>query len=305
VGPFTARFTQEGHILGAAGVRLSCREGAVFFSGDVGRPHDPLMNAPAPPQQADVLVVESTYGARTHSEVDVTAVLADVVTRTVARGGVLLVPAFAVGRTQVVQHLLAQLKAEGRIPNIPIFIDSPMAIDVTALHMQHAGQHRLDATQSEAMSHVAKLVRTVDESKALNAKTGPFIVIAGSGMATGGRIIHHLATRIDDARNTVLLVGYQSPGTRGASLAAHVAALKFHGHFTPVNAEVVQMDALSGHADGNELIAWLRTAPAPYRRVVVNHGDPESAAALAARITRELGWPASVADEAQTVPVSA
>jgi len=296
------RFSPAGHILGAASVELQIDGKRLVFSGDVGRPNDPLMHAPRSPEHADYLVVESTYGNRRHANDDPAQQLAHIVSRTAARGGILLMPSFAVGRAQALLHLLAVARAEGRIPsNVPVYLNSPMAIDATQLFREFAGEHRLTAQQCRAMREVATNVVTVEDSKRLNARREPMVVIAGSGMATGGRIVHHLKQFAGDPRNTILLSGYQAAGTRGAALAAGAREIKIHGALWPVRAEVEQLSGLSAHADYEELTAWLAPLRRRPSRVLVTHGEPAAAAAFAAHLHSAFGWRAELPSDGATV----
>lgn len=284
------RLLPAGHILGAASVVL-CMEGKVIaFSGDVGRPNDPIMRPPMPFAHADYLVLESTYGDRMHEAADPATQLAEVFERTFAQDGVVVIPSFAVGRAQTILHYIAQLKASGRMANVPVYLDSPMASNVTQLYRHHVGEHRLSMTEANAISHAAEMVRTVDESKAVSARRGPMVVIAGSGMATGGRVVHHLKTFAPDSRNTIALVGYQAAGTRGAALAGHVPAIKIHGGYVPVRASVVSLSSLSAHADYRELTDWLRSIAVTPKRVFLTHGEPAAADALRRHLDESLHW---------------
>ncbi len=287
-----ARFTPAGHILGAACVALSSARTTVVFSGDLGRPNDPIMNAPARIARADVLVVESTYGNRKHTAADPALALADVVTRTIARGGKVIVPSFAVGRAQSILHCVERIKREGRIPaNLPVYLDSPMATDVTALYRRFHAQHRLSADACAAMCAAARIVTTPDESRALDAQAMPALIISASGMATGGRVLHHLRALAGDHRNTILFSGYQAVGTRGARIVAGEPQVRMLGQWVPIRAEVAMLPGLSAHADADEIIDWLRGFAVPPARTFVTHGEPEAALALCARIESELGWP--------------
>jgi metallo-beta-lactamase family protein len=299
VGPFTATFREAGHILGAAHLGLSASERTVVLSGDLGRRAGPLMHPPAPPPAADLIVMESTYGNRLHAP-GPEAALADIVDRTFARGGILLIPAFAVGRTQsLLFHIDQILDARGE-PRPPTFVNSPMATSVTGLYRRHRAHLRLDEQGIDALRD-ATFVRSVEESKALNGRRGPMVVISASGMLTGGRVLHHLKAFAPDEKNTVLLSGFQAPGTRGARLLSGERTIKIHGANIPVRAEVAQIDGLSAHADQAELLAWLRSAEAPPKQVLLNHGEPAVSDVLRTRIQDELGIPARVAEEG--VPV--
>ncbi|HEX5094808.1 MAG TPA: MBL fold metallo-hydrolase, partial [Acidimicrobiia bacterium] len=288
------RFSPAGHILGAASVWLSDGNRSVLFSGDLGRSDDWVMRPPAAPLAADHVVVESTYGNRQHPDEDPMDVLAEVVTSTARRGGIVLVPVFAVGRAQTVLHLLARLRDAGRIPEMPTYLNSPMAIDATELFIRSEGQHRLTPAEVVEMGKNVELVRTVEESIALTSRPGPMIVLSASGMLAGGRVLHHLFQVAPDHRSTIVLAGYQAAGTRGEALANGARTLRVFGENVPVRARVVQLESLSAHADGDELMAWLRAAPAAPDGVSVVHGEASAADTLRRRIHLELDWPARV-----------
>jgi metallo-beta-lactamase family protein len=300
-GGLTLSLSPAGHLLGAASVRLNHKGIALLFSGDLGRPHDLIMVPPAPPGKADYLVVESTYGDRRHDPSDPLQMLEQVLNRTFKRGGVVVIPSFAVGRAQTVMYLIHLLKRDGRIPDVPVFLNSPMAINATRLYQTHIGEHRLSAADCDAMCAAAKIVNSPEESKQLNQRHGPMVLIAGSGMATGGRVVHHLKSFAPEARNTVLFVGYQAGGTRGAAMLAGAEAIKIHGEYVPVKAEVAIIDNLSGHADYAESLDWLRSAEAPPQQTFVTHGEPESADAMRRHIVETLGWQARVPEHLERV----
>lgn len=289
-----AAFTHAGHLLGAASVHVQHGGKSILFSGDVGRPHDPLMHAPAAPVAADYLVVESTYGDRTHPASDPQTELRDVIRRTCARGGVIVIPTFAVGRAQLLLLLIARLQASGEIPGVPVYLDSPMAIDATELFARFGAEHRLSRDEAATMGGTAALVRTAEQSKELDRIRAPAIILAASGMATGGRVVHHLKVFAPDARNTVLFSGFQAGGTRGAALTAGAPQIRIHGETFPVRAEVAQLQSASAHADADELIAWLRQMPSAPRQVFVTHGEARASDALRHRIQTELGWSVTV-----------
>ncbi len=297
----TVTWTMGGHILGAASVHVRTGDGSIVFSGDVGRPHDLLIPAPEPPPGADFVVMESTYGGREHPTIDPEAALGLVLRRTVRRGGVLMVPAFAVGRAQLILYVLSRLFAGGGVPRVPVYLNSPMAIDVTDLYLEFDAFHRLTADAVAEAFGVAEYTRTAEESKALNRRTGPMVLIAGAGMLSGGRIVHHLGTFAPDHRNTILLTGYQAAGTRGSSLLGGAKHLKIHGRNVPIRAEVTQMDGLSAHADQSELLDWLEALPAKPRGVWLVHGEPEAAEALRRAAERRLGSRIRVAEDGRTV----
>jgi metallo-beta-lactamase family protein len=297
----TIRFRMQGHILGAAAVTAEYRGARITFSGDIGRPNDPVMLAPKPPADSDWIVIESTYGNRRHLAGDLKQELVVVLTRVLDRGGVAVIPAFAVGRAQMLLYVIAQLQHEGKVPAAPVYLNSPMATDVTSLYREYPDQHRLNASELEAMHRNTRIVNSVEESKALNRRKGPMVIVSASGMATGGRVLHHLVAFAPERRNAIVLCGYQAGGTRGASLAAGAKTIRIYGQEVPVIAEVVQLTAASAHADSDELLAWLRASPRQPRRVFVTHGEPDAADALRARIERELGWPAHVPEYREQV----
>jgi len=304
-------FRRAGHILGAATVELSLGSSdpvTLVFSGDLGRWGRPILRDPELVPRADVLLLESTYGDRRH-----TATAADeiarVVKETAARGGAVVVPAFAIGRTQELLWTLRELEEQGRIPLVAVYTDSPMAASVTEVYGRHPEDHDLDMRAlvderrnplSSRLHHVA---RTSLESKALNGIRGPMVIIAGSGMATGGRVLHHLEQRLPDHRNTVLLVGYQAEGTRGRALLDGARELKIHGSFVPVRARVESVDGLSAHADQDELVRFARGFVEPPGRTYVVHGEPPASAALAERLRGELGFRVTLPTHGATVPL--
>ena len=289
-----AEFRHAGHILGAAFVRLACEGISVTFSGDIGRSNDVLMNPPEAPAGSDYLVTESTYGNRIHPAVDTEQELGDWLRRCCSRRGVTVIPGFAVGRVQALLWQISVLKEHGAIPDIPVYVDSPMATDATKLYRQFHQLHRLDERQAQRMSAVAKFINSPDESKWLDQQRGPMIIISAAGMATGGRVLHHLKAFVGDARNLVLFAGYQAMGTRGAAMVGGARKLRIHGEEFPIKAEVGQLTSASGHADADELLAWMGQLPAPPRRVFVTHGEPEAADALRSRIAHELKWEVTV-----------
>jgi metallo-beta-lactamase family protein len=304
VGSLKIKFRSSGHILGASSIELSTENGSIFFSGDVGRPDDLIIKAPVPIQHADYLVIESTYGDRLHDPNDNGGTLADVITRTAARGGMVLVPSFAVGRAQNLLYEIHLLKQAGQIPDLPVFLDSPMAIDSLHIYTKYRNEHRLSIEQCKGMSAVSKICRTVDESRALDQLRYPAIIISASGMATGGRILHHLRAMVSDHRNSVVFAGYQAAGTRGAKMLAGDRTVRIFGEDIPINADVVSLPSMSAHADAEQLITWMQTLKKIPKHVFVTHGEPASADALRLRISRELGWDVSVPLLGQRVEIS-
>ena len=297
----TARFSSAGHITGAAQVTIELQDATVHFSGDLGRLADPLMRSPEPPPATDVLVVESTYGDRRHPDADPESELGPVIRRVVDRGGVVIIPAFAVGRAESVLLHLSRLRDRGEIPDVPVYLNSPMAVAATELARRHPEERRQSAEEAERVASLATPVRSVEESIALNARSGPMIIVAASGMITGGRVLHHVARFGPDPRNAILLSGFQAGGTRGADLAAGARTLRIFGRDVPIAAEVVQLSSLSAHADADEIIAWLRMAPRPPRMTLVTHGEPAASDALRRRIAQELGWDARVPEHGEVV----
>lgn len=285
-----ARLIHSGHILGAAMVQIRCGGRVLVFTGDLGRPDDIVMKRPAQVQHADYLVVESTYGNRRHDAHDPLELFAQVVSRTAARGGVVIVPAFAVGRTQTLLWAIHLLKSSNRIPDIPVYLNSPMAVDATHFYHRHRAEHRLTEEQCRAMCTAATFVNSVEESKALNSRRGPMIIVSASGMVTGGRVLHHLKAFAPDPRNTILLSGFQSGGTRGAAIAAGADSVKIHGEYIPVRAEVATLSNFSAHADYAEMLDWLGGFARPPRQSFITHGEPAAADALRRSIQEKLKW---------------
>ncbi len=311
----TVRFHHAGHILGSAFVEVTLEENGrpvrIVFSGDVGRYDQPILLDPEPPTGADYFLLEGTYGDRVHGSADPKEELAEVVNRVTGRGGTLVIPAFAVGRSQQMLYYLAELQEEGRIPRIDTFLDSPMAVTVTRYVTRH--QEELDADTLAGLRGKrifrrpeVHLLESREDSQKLNQRGEPCIIISASGMITGGRVLHHLERRLPDERNGVLLVGYQAAGTRGRRLQEGEEKIKIHGQMIPVRAEVVTLSALSAHADYTEMLPWLRRMVPPSRTFIV-HGEGESLAAWAGRLESELGWNTWVPDlgeEVELPPVS-
>ena len=296
-------FYRAGHILGAASVLIEVAGRKLLFSGDLGRDDDLLMLPPDPPPSADTVLIESTYGDRDHPKENVLSELGDALQKVSARGGVAVVPVFAVGRAQSVLYAIAQLKDQGRIPSsLPIFLDSPMAVHTTALYGRHPNDHRLTAEALRSLEHTAHMIETTEQSKALSRHHGPMVILAASGMATGGRVLHHLSLNLPNHRNMVVLTGYQAPGTRGATLASGSDVLRIHGQDVPVRAEVVQMESASAHADRKQLLAWLKRMPSAPDQVYVTHGELQASDALRQKIERELNWRTLVPEHASRWP---
>ena len=293
-GGGTALYRRAGHILGAATVEVRCDGLTLAFSGDLGRYDDPLMVDPEPVPQADYVVVESTYGDRIHERRDPLEALAEVVERTVKRGGTVVIPAFAVGRAQQLLYFLWRLRQTGRLGLAPVYLDSPMAINASELFCRHPDDHRLSAEDARAACGVATYVRDVEGSKALSANPMPKVILSASGMATGGRVLHHIEAFGRDRRNTILFSGFQAAGTRGRSLLEGRRELKMFGHWLTIEAEVADLPMLSAHGDADELMRWLGGFRTPPKRAFVVHGEPGASDALRVRIGRDLGWDAVV-----------
>ncbi|MBI3596448.1 MAG: MBL fold metallo-hydrolase [Nitrospirae bacterium] len=298
------RLLPAGHILGSALVSLRNGGISILFSGDLGRPHDLIMKPPATIRKTDYLVIESTYGNRRHDPTDPKAALAAVINRTVERGGVIVIPSFAVGRTQSVLYYIHLLKSSQAIPNIPVYLNSPMAVEATDLYCNHFREHRLTPAECKAMCGAAHFVNSVEESERLNRLREPMILISASGMATGGRVLHHIKAFAPEPRNTILFVGFQAGGTRGEAMVHGAPSVKIHGEYVPVRAEVVALDGLSAHADYVEIMDWLGHFDAPPRKTFITHGEPVAADALRHRIEEQRGWRCRVPDYLERVALN-
>lgn len=308
---FTLAFSRAGHILGSASALLTVGGESgellrILFSGDLGRYGAPILPDPEPPPDCDHLVVESTYGDRTHPATTAADELEREVLAAVGRGGAIVMPAFAIGRTQEILFLLRDLEQRQRIPSLPVFVDSPMATDATPVYRAHREDHDLetDALVDRGVEPLnprqLRFTRTAEQSKALNRVHGPCIIVSASGMATGGRVLHHLERRLPDPSTTVLLVGFQAVGTRGWSLQNGAASVRIHGADVPVRARVVSLSGFSAHGDRDEVTRWLDGAPRPPRRTFCVHGEPPALAAQAARISAR-GWEVHVPAYLETV----
>ena len=302
-----------GHILGSSSLELTITEGGkktvVVFSGDIGRYNQPILKDPVtPPSKADVLLCESTYGDREHPEGDAAELLAGIVNRVVKRGGSIVIPAFAIGRTQTFMYYLRQLEDQQRIPRVPVYVDSPMALSATDLYLKYKEDHDLEYSREESGGkgdpldvHEFHLTRTTEESKSINNVKTPCIIISASGMVSGGRVLHHLMQRLPDARNAVILAGFQAAGTRGRALQEGAKILHLYGQAVAVNAEIVEMGQFSAHAGKSELLRWLGALPAGPKQTYLTHGEPVAAQALQAAITEKFQWKAAVARYLDTV----
>jgi metallo-beta-lactamase family protein len=287
-GGLEVRFTPNGHILGSAMVEVRGDE-TILFSGDLGRPADAVMPAPLPPPPCDRLVLEATYGDRLHGSDDPVRSLQAALLRTQRRKGVLVVPSFAVGRSQAILLHLHQAMASGKCA-MPVYLDSPMSSDALAIMTKHIGLTRVDPALWRAVVRGVQVVGDADESAGLARKPRPFVVVSSSGMATGGRVLGHLQAFAPDRANTVLLAGFQAGGTRGAALLAGAKEVKVHGRMVPVRADVRQLENVSAHADQDEVVDWASRLPRAPSTVYLNHGEPAASNALRARLKERFGW---------------
>lgn len=304
----TFRYHATGHILGAASLEIDIGSTRLWFSGDLGRYADDVMNSPEPAGEADYAFVESTYGNRLHPSTDTRAELAEIVNRTVERGGCIVIPAFAIGRTQTMLYHIRRLEDERLIPTLPVYIDSPMAVDASALYCKFGNEPnlRIDLTMRDGdccplRCNQAHFVKSVDDSKKLNFLNNPAIIISASGMATGGRVVHHLARRLPDSRSTVLLVGFQAEGTRGRALQTGAKKIKMHGQFIPVMAEIASISGLSAHGDQGDLMRWLATFRAAPKRTFLVHGEDSGLSGLQTKIGERLGWNTHIPDHLEVI----
>jgi metallo-beta-lactamase family protein len=302
----SVRFGVAGHVLGSSSTLLTVDGVSVLASGDLGRPSHPLLRPPVDPPQADVVLIESTYGNREHPNLSLDP-FADAITRTIRRGGNVVIPAFAVDRTEVLLMALRELIAAGRIPRVPIFVDSPMALRTLAVYRDAIRQHEPDirpdivATPDPFDPGTLHEAATPDESRAINSPAHASIIISASGMATGGRVLHHLKALLPDPRNTVILAGFQAAGTRGRDLFNGATEIKIHGEYVPVRAEIVNIGSFSVHADANELLGWLAKMPQAPTSTYVVHGEPDASEALRQRIASELRWHVTIPHDRDTV----
>jgi metallo-beta-lactamase family protein len=306
----TLTFRQAGHILGSAicVFDLASTKQRVVFTGDLGRRNAPILNDPEAVQSATSLICESTYGDRTHGDEAPVDALAAAVNAAVKRGGVIVIPAFAIGRTQEVLYHLHNLERAGRIPELPVYVDSPMAVDATPIYLAHREEHDLDFTAEAAngsplATKKTHFTRSVEQSKAINSFKGPGIIISASGMATGGRVLHHLKYRLPHEQNTVLFVGYQSVGTRGRRLLEGEKEIPIHGERVPVRAALMQVSGFSAHADWQETLEWMKGFTAPPTQTLLVHGEPAALASLAERV-KARGWNTGVPKHLETVELA-
>lgn len=307
LGATDVRFTPAGHLLGACSIHVSQAGRSLLFSGDIGRVGDLLMPVPQVPAAADIVVIESTYGNRLHPAQDAQAHLGQILRNTFKRGGSVLLPSFAVGRAQSLLLLLQRLRNAGELPlDVPIWLDSPMAEQATELTVKHARLLRISAAEARGLTdrvhYVTKQAQSLKLAASLSApRAKPAIVISASGMATGGRVLNYIEALAPQARHHIAFPGFQAGGTRGARMVAGEREVKVRGRWVPVNAEISQLEGLSGHADADGLLQWLRALPRPPEQVYVVHGEPAAADALRCRIQDELGWAVRVPQHGETV----
>lgn len=290
IGPLTVTLVRSGHIIGSTFVIISDGKQTLTFSGDLGRPDQYILKDPPSLKQTDFLVIESTYGNRLHEKNDPIKMIGDVINATVAKGGVLIIPCFAVGRTETILYCLYQLKQKKVIPDIPIFLDSPMAISVTDFLCTFTGEYKMPPAVCRDILSIATPTPSVEESKEIDRIEQPAIIIAGSGMADGGRVVFHLKQFISNPKNTVLFVGYQAEGTEGHALVAGAKIIKIHDESYTVQAEIKELESLSAHADYEEILAWLGHFENKLTKVFVTHGEKEAALALQKKIEERFGW---------------
>jgi metallo-beta-lactamase family protein len=307
----TLEFFRAGHILGSAicSFELTATKQRVVFTGDLGRYAAPILKDPEKIDHATTLIAESTYGDRTHGEARPVDKLAEAVNETVKRGGVVVVPAFSIGRTQEVLYYLRNLEEAGRIPELPVFVDSPMACDATPIYLAHLDEHDLDMQgilergESPLATRRTRFVRASSESKQLNNFKGPGVIISASGMATGGRILHHLKHRLSNANNTILFVGYQSEGTRGRRMLDGEPTIRIHGQEIAVRAHLTQLSGFSAHADWQEMLKWMDGFTAPPKQTLLVHGETSALAALKTRVEAR-GWPTYIPQHLERVTLA-
>ncbi|GLX98562.1 MBL fold metallo-hydrolase [Herbidospora sp. NBRC 101105] len=302
------RLHRAGHILGSSWSEVTLTDGRVLVhSGDLGRPVHPLLKPPEPCPHADTMLIESTYGNRRHNDADTLMAMAAAVNRTVRRGGSVLIPAFAVDRTEVIIYRLHQLRQAGAIAEVPVFVDSPMGLSARDVYLRAiaggSAELRPEVTRDVLDPGWLRELRTVEESMSVNEPARPCVIISASGMASGGRVVHHLRHLLPDPRMTVLVVGFAALGTRSRSLVDGASSLEIHGDHVPVRAEIVNLPGFSVHSDAEETLAWLRHLQHRPRMTYVVHGEPEAAATLRGRIERELGWRAATACPDESVPL--
>jgi metallo-beta-lactamase family protein len=295
-GDIRVRFLYNGHILGSTYIEMEAYNKTFIFSGDVGRKNDPLLKDPKQPDKADILFLESTYGDRLHPETDPDKKLGNIIQETIGKQGTLIIPSFAVERAQLLMYLLWQLRKKSKIPSVPIILDSPMGASVLELFNRHHEWHKLSAKECRAMSNELRVVQSYKETWDIIEEDQPKIVIAGSGMVTGGRVLTYLQQYIDRTETTVLLAGYQAEGTRGRQLLEGCSDIKFYGKYYPVKARIEEIETLSAHADQSELLDWVADISKKPERVFIIHGEPQASDMLRLKLKDNLGWKADIPD---------
>ncbi|WP_454782378.1 MBL fold metallo-hydrolase RNA specificity domain-containing protein [Legionella sp. WA2022007384] len=288
-----------GHIIGSSYVRLQHQDKSLLFTGDLGRMHDPVMKKPTKIEQIDYLVIESTYGDRLHEKEPPKLTLKNIINKTILRGGSVIIPAFAVGRSQILLHYLSELRKENAIPDVPIYLDSPMAINATQILYKHIEDLRLTPTQCQELCDVATYVNDVEESIELDLDKTPKIILSASGMASGGRIVFHIRAYAADPRNTLLFTGFQAEETLGAEILAGKKFIEAHGKIIPIHAQVESMRSTSAHADYGEILGWLNQFQQPPNKTFITHGEPEAALSLKSKIEKQLGWQCNIPEYGQ------
>lgn len=297
------RFSRAGHILGASIITIDHNHKSLVFTGDLGRDSDPLLHPPVKIQSADYLIVESTYGNRIHEKTDPCDELELIVNQTISRGGSIIIPSFAVGRAQNLLYYLYLLKKANRIPNIPIFIDSPMATSATKILLKYPSEHRLTKSEAIAVCASAKYITTPEESQAIDNYRFPMIIISASGMATGGRVLHHLKLFLPEDKNTILFTGFQAQGTRGDRMIRGETSIKIHGQMIPVKAKVIQLNNTSAHADSEDILKWLSHFNHTPRQTFITHGEKDAAQAMHDKIVAKFSWNCSIPKYLNTIEI--
>lgn len=295
------QFNYAGHILGAASAIVNIGGKKIAFSGDVGRLVDELLYAPENLPQVNYLVIESTYGNRLHKKTDIEEELAEIINKTYQRGGVILIPAFAVGRAQSLMYHLWKLRSEKKIPTMPMYLNSPMATNVNDLLQKYKDLHKLSAETCSAICSVVKYVNSAEDSQKLNEKSGPMIIISASGMLSGGRVLHHLKQFGPDKKNTIILAGFQAAGTRGEAIEHGAREVKVHGRYVEINAQVEVLDNVSAHADYREIIEWLKESSLHPQKVFITHGEAAAADELRRRLHETFGWNCEVPEQGKCI----
>ena len=294
-------YRPNGHILGSSSIELKAEKKTIIFSGDIGRQDDIMMYPPVPLPSSDVMVIEATYGDRKHLPVDAKQLLAESINDTFKRGGIFLMPAFAVGRAQLILHLIAELKHEKRIPNVPVYLNSPMAIKVTELYAKSHKHHKLTKEQCQAIDEMTEFVKTQEDSIALNRRHLPCIIVSASGMASGGRVLHHLKSLLPNDKNTVAFLGFQAAGTRGEALVKGAERIKMHGEYIDVKANILHLDCLSAHGDYQDILFWLKQSKQLPKHIFINHGESSACESMRAHIKEQFGIDAKVAEYLEEV----